>query len=245
MLVSIVTVNYNNAQGIEKTFQSVIGQTFKEYEMVVVDGGSTDGSREIIDHYRYTIADFHWVSEPDKGIYNAMNKGVKMASGEYCIFMNSGDRFFDENSLKRCVGYLDGSADIVSGAVMTDKFSKKAPSEKELSLTYFIKDSMNHQSTFIKRQLLLGHPYNEHRKIVADSELFFETLILGNASYRDTPVCVSYCEAAGASGDLQRSLEERMQAIKELLPPRMSYDSDFIQKYHNPIVLGTQSPNPH
>ncbi len=237
MKVSVITINYNNAIGLKRTLSSVESQQCRDYELVIVDGGSQDASKEIIENFAKGNPTIQWVSEPDKGIYNAMNKGVKMSSGEYCIFMNSGDCFENKNSLKDCLPYIDGQTDIVSGSAKFDDFKREAPKPEELSLAYFLKDAMNHQSTFIKRKLLLDYPYNEKRKIVGDSEFFFQTMILENASYKQIPVCVSYCETAGESGDLQRSLTERKQAIKELLPSRMSYDVDFIWKYHNPVVI--------
>ena len=89
MKLSIITVNLNNRDGLQKTIDSVVSQTFKDYEWIVIDGGSTDGSKELIEQYADHFTD--WVSEPDKGIYNAMNKGIGMASGEYIQFLNSGD----------------------------------------------------------------------------------------------------------------------------------------------------------
>lgn len=237
MKVSIITINFNNIDGLKRTINSISEQTYKDYELVVVDGGSRDGGKEYLEQVSGKFPHILWVSEPDKGIYNAMNKGTRMSSGEYCIFMNSGDCFFDSDSLKKSVNYLDGETDIISGAVKTDNFSKDAPFEKELSLSFFIKSSMNHQSTYIKRNLLIEYPYNEKRKIVADTEFFFQVLILKDASYKRLPFYVSYCESGGISDNVSKSMEERFVAIKELLPPRMSYDVDFISKYHNPILM--------
>lgn len=237
MMVSVITINYNNAKGLEKTLMSVKDQRYRDFELVIVDGGSQDQSKSIIEEYVKTHTTTVWVSEPDKGIYNAMNKGAKMASGEYCIFMNSGDCFDNVNSLSDSIPYLDNDTEIVSGSANFGNYVREAPEPEKISLTFFIRASMNHQSTYIKRQLLLDCPYNENRKIVGDSEFFFQTMILKNVSYKKIPVCVSYCEPAGESGDLQRSIEERLVAIKELLPERMGYDVDFIKKYHNPCVL--------
>ena len=237
MKVSIITVNYNNIEGLRRTLESVAIQKSDDYELVIVDGNSSDGAKDMIEDYAENHVNTKWVSEPDRGIYSAMNKGVKMSEGDYCIFMNSGDCFNDENSLIESMSYLDGETEIVSGAARFDKCERKAPKPEDLSLTFFVRESMNHQSTYIKRTLLLDFPYNEKRKIVGDSEFFFQTMLLKNASYKQIPVCVSYCEAAGVSGDLSKSIEERMVAIKELLPPRMAYDVEFIKKYHNPFVL--------
>ena len=99
MKYSIITINYNNRDGLEKTIQSVINQTCQDFEFIIIDGGSTDGSVDIIKKYNDRIN--YWVSEPDKGIYNAMNKGILQAHGEYLNFMNSGDCFFDNEVLNK------------------------------------------------------------------------------------------------------------------------------------------------
>lgn len=87
--ISIITINYNNASGLEKTIRSVVEQTYNEYEYIIIDGASSDKSKEVIQEYQRYI-DF-WCSEKDSGIYNAMNKGIQKASGEYLLFLNSGD----------------------------------------------------------------------------------------------------------------------------------------------------------
>ena len=95
MKLSIITINLNNASGLEKTIQSVINQTYKDFEFIVIDGASTDGSVEVIKKYSSGIN--YWVSESDTGIYNAMNKGIRKAQGEYCLFLNSADYLFSPN----------------------------------------------------------------------------------------------------------------------------------------------------
>ena len=89
MKISIITINLNNVSGLENTLSSVRAQTFRDFEQIVVDGGSSDGSVDVIRANSDWIA--QWISEPDSGIYNAMNKGVRMASGDYLLFLNSGD----------------------------------------------------------------------------------------------------------------------------------------------------------
>src|SRR5688572_27521016 len=97
--ISIITINYNNLDGLKRTVDSVVNQTWQEFEYIVIDGGSTDGSGAYIEskskHFHY------WVSEPDKGIYNAMNKGIVKATGEYLLFLNSGDHFFNDTVLEK------------------------------------------------------------------------------------------------------------------------------------------------
>ena len=91
MKLSIVTINRNNAFGLERTLQSIVNQTYKEFEYIIVDGASTDDSVTVIKKYVSEIAHLKWVSEPDKGIYNAMNKGIRMATGDYIQILNSAD----------------------------------------------------------------------------------------------------------------------------------------------------------
>ena len=99
MKISIITINWNNNEGLKRTLESVVSQTSREYEYIVVDGASTDGSVETIVRYaNHSI--LRWVSEPDGGIYNAMNKGIRMATGEYVMMLNSGDWFVGEGVLE-------------------------------------------------------------------------------------------------------------------------------------------------
>ncbi|MFZ3274524.1 MAG: glycosyltransferase, partial [Lutibacter sp.] len=99
MLLSIITINFNNLEGLKKTMASVLGQTWKEFEYIIIDGGSTDGSAAYIESQSQHLN--YWVSESDKGIYNAMNKGIKVAHGEYLLFLNSGDEFYDLEVLEK------------------------------------------------------------------------------------------------------------------------------------------------
>ena len=123
MKLSIITVNLNNKDGLQKTIDSVISQTYKDFEWIIIDGGSTDGSKELIENYSDYVS--YWVSEPDKGIYNAMNKGIKQSHGEYLQFLNSGDIFIEDNTLKQVVSQLVNE-DIVFGyAVIINNNTKK------------------------------------------------------------------------------------------------------------------------
>lgn len=237
MKVSVITVNYNNKQGLQRTLESIKSQVYTDYELLVVDGASNDGSVEIIREYLGKVPMMRFVSEKDGGIYNAMNKGTDMAEGDYLIFMNSGDCFYDAHSLEQAARYLDGNVDIVSGIAVSDKYVMNPVRPQDLSMSFFLKSSMNHQATFIKRELMQKYHYSEKYKIISDTEFFFKAMILADCSYQDIPVKVCFCEDAGASGNLSASMQERYKAIKALVPPRMSYDVDFIIKYHNPVTM--------
>ena len=117
MKFSIITINYNNCNGLQRTLDSVVSQTCKNFEWIVIDGGSSDGSRELIEQFQQEMT--YWCSERDKGIYNAMNKGVEKATGDYCLFLNSGDNFCDSNVIKRLANQ-SFVADIVSCDIYID-----------------------------------------------------------------------------------------------------------------------------
>ena len=107
--LSIITINYNNADGLKKTLQSVASQTCQDYEHIIIDGGSTDGSVDVIKEFlkndAYALHVAYWHSKKDKGIYDAMNTGIPHANGKYCLFLNSGDYLADNDVLQRLVEY--------------------------------------------------------------------------------------------------------------------------------------------
>ena len=168
MKLSLITINRNNVEGLRKTIKSVIAQTLDGFEYIVIDGASTDGSVDVIKQYENKIS--YWVSEPDKGIYNAMNKGIARAQGEYVLFLNSGDYLVDKNVLVNVVAY-ELKEDIVYGEQLVEKngsLQKTLFLEPEsISFYSFIKSSLPHQCTFIRKNLFdkIGL-YNESNKIV-------------------------------------------------------------------------------
>ena len=151
--ITVITINFNNLSGLKRTIPSVISQSYNNFEYIVIDGGSTDGSKEYIELNKKNI-DF-WISERDKGIYNAMNKGIHIAHGEYCIFMNSGDHFFSSCALETAIEELDGYDYCVGRTVVveSDYASLSTPPEK-ISFDFIKENSLQHQSTFIKTHLL-------------------------------------------------------------------------------------------
>ena len=146
-IFTIITVCYNEVGNIKKTLESSVNQTFNDYELIVVDGGSTDGTKDIILQFEKHLS--WWCSEPDKGIYNAMNKGIAHAAGDYIIFMNAGDWFYDERVLENvCQKGLN--ADVIEGhTIRTDKMKRLKPLYDDIFERLF-SDSISHQSTFIK-----------------------------------------------------------------------------------------------
>lgn len=219
MKYSIITINYNKSYGLRRTIESVINQSCKDFEYIIIDGGSTDGSVDIIKEYRDHIT--YWVSEPDKGIYNAMNKGIVMAHGDYINFMNSGDCFYDNNVLKQTLPYL--TADIVYGRLFYFNHKERSVYLKESpNMQHFLDNTLNHQSSFIARKLFKDSLYDENYKIVSDWKFFMEKLIFQNCSFVSIPVKVGLFEEGGISESASvLDAKERKEVLEKLFPPRM------------------------
>jgi glycosyltransferase involved in cell wall biosynthesis len=193
--LSIITINLNNAQGLQKTIASVINQTFTDYEYIIIDGGSTDGSVEIIKQYANKAT--YWVSEPDKGIYNAMNKGIKQAKGEYCLFLNSGDWLINNSGLQQFFA-LKPTEDIAYCDIKTEKGINKYPDK--LNFLFFLCGSIGHPAAFIKTKLFteIGL-YNENRKIVSDWEFFLKAIFDLKCSYKHYAYILTFFDLNGIS----------------------------------------------
>lgn len=234
MKYSIITVNYNNKIGLERTIKSVLCQTCKDYEYIIIDGGSTDGSAELIQQYAGHLT--FWVSEADKGIYNAMNKGIAHANGNYLNFMNSGDCFYDENVLQNLKGHLD--SDIVEGQVFdqsTHRFSYKSTSDP--TMMFFYRAGFGHQACFIRRELLEKTPYDEQLRLAADWKFFVTKVIFDNCSYHFVQVPVVTFEGNGASTKNMTLYEkERQQTLEQLFPPRILADYERFHDKESPII---------
>lgn len=219
--LSVITINYNNAKGLEKTIQSVISQTFIDYEYIIIDGGSYDGSKEIIEKQTTKIT--YWVSEKDKGIYNAMNKGIKQAKGEYCLFLNSGDFLCSDKVLEE-VFVITSIADIIYGNMMIDWGNGKKTEGKmpdTITTQQMYNDTLWHPVSFIKRELFDKYGlYNEAYKIVADYDFFFKTIIANKVSTKHIPLLVSVYNVDGFSSKSENKViekEERTRVIQTYL----------------------------
>ena len=223
MKYSIITINYNNRDGLERTIQSVINQTCQDFEYIIIDGGSTDGSVDVIKKYADRID--YWVSEPDKGIYNAMNKGILQAHGEYLNFMNSGDCFFDDKVLHKV---LSSSGDIILGSVFRNDINKIVrPSIKESLYSLFLSD-YNHQSTFFHRNLFDSNKYDESLKIVSDWKFILQCALFYNAAIVIIDIVVAKYEDAGVSSNMNQVRNERIKVLYEILPQFVAKDYEIM-----------------
>ncbi|MEJ7557200.1 MAG: glycosyltransferase family 2 protein [Pedobacter sp.] len=198
---SIVTVNYNDKKGLEKTVQSVINQSFGDYEFLIIDGGSNDGSQEVLIKYADRIK---YISEADNGIYHAMNKGIKMATGAYILFLNSGDTLNDNNVLQQVNYEIDGSKDLYFGDILFQERTKtrKITSPDVLTFNFFFTENLPHQASFIKKELFTSiFYYNEEFKIVSDWEFLIYSVCKANITYKHLPIIVSLYDGTGLSSD--------------------------------------------
>lgn len=233
MRISVITINYNDAVGLKRTIKSVIAQTYIDKEFLIIDGLSTDGSIDVIKQYSDGITKL--VCEPDTGIYNAMNKGIRMATGDYCIFLNSGDSFFSNRVLEKAHTYLKSGKDIYNGNSLYIKngsiITWYCKGEKDNSLLFFYNSSICHQSSFIKTSVLLKYMYDERLKMVADWKFWLESICLNHASYEaiDLDVC---CFDVGGITSTHRDLgrEERQKVLSELLSPEEVAKYDKLSK---------------
>lgn len=166
-LISVVTVCFNAVRDIEKTILSVINQTYQNIEYIIIDGGSTDGTVDIIKKYAGHIT--YWVSEPDKGIYDAMNKGIKVATGEWINFMNAGDVFYDDSVVEKFFNTtLNHNVKVIYGdCVMKGLEHKSLCKAKPLSV-FYKQQPFYHQSVFIKTEYC---QYDINLRIASDYKL--------------------------------------------------------------------------
>ena len=227
--LSIITVNLNNANGLRKTIISVINQTYKDFEYIIIDGGSSDKSLDVINTFSDQLA--YWVSEKDHGIYNAMNKGIDGACGEYCLFLNSGDYLINQEILNYIFSF-NITEDIVSGAVIAyselnpQKFLLSKITSSDITLSDLFEVSLNHQATFIKRSLFTRYGlYEEKFKIISDWIFTLKTIVLNNVTFKYLDIAITLYNTDGRSGSVSEYYtRENLSGLKELIPPRILAD---------------------
>ena len=225
MKLSIISINYNNKAGLEQTIKSVIAQTIVDFEWIVIDGGSTDGSKELLEKYQQHFS--YWCSEPDQGIYNAMNKGIKQAIGEFCLFLNSGD-CLDGDCLKVVMPQLNG--DVIVGRVKSaeDGALSYKYEDSTFSLSQLYSYSFPHQASFIKRDLLIKHGfYDESYKILSDWKFFLQLLLKERVQLSFIPDVVSVIDYNGISKTNKELLATETQRLRnEVIPSYLIRDLD-------------------
>lgn len=218
MKFSIITVNYNNKEGLRKTIESVISQTNRDFEYIVIDGGSNDGSVDVLKKYDRYIT--YWISEKDKGIYNAMNKGILKSTGEYLNFMNSGDCYYAPDTLEKVNKYQTDSDFIVGKDY---HFSEKTQSGHAsiqppyTTMIHFFTSTLDHQSSFIKRELFNNKLYNENYQWVSDWIFYIEKIVSEGKQVFFIPDIICFREE-GQINRMEINREEMDKYLKQYLP---------------------------
>lgn len=245
MKLSIITINRNIAAGLEKTIQSVASQSFKDFEYVIVDGASTDGSVEMIKKYESQFAHLRWLSESDAGIYNAMNKGIRMASGDYIQILNSADALASDVVTEKMLAALEekGKPSILYGNMIKcfpngRKVVDKCFAGQEITMLGMYTGTLNHDPVYIRRDLFEKYGYyDETLKIVSDWKWYLQAIILGEERPQYVDIDVTLFDMTGISesdGSRAKIKEERKKVLEQLVPA--PYLRDY-ERYADDIHL--------
>ncbi len=231
-LLTVITVNFNNADGLKRTLGSVVPQLSDRVDYVVIDGGSTDGSKKLIEHEASKL--HFWCSELDGGIYQGMNKGVAHSDGRYLLFINSGDELCPD-VLSIVLPMLErGEADIFYGNVRyIDPESGKrwiVTYPDRLTLSHLYESHLPHPGSFIKRQLLVDMPYNENLRIIADYEFFIKAIMVRGCSTQHIPLTISNFFLDGVSYQNRERHDMEMADVKARLFSPVLVDAAALSK---------------
>ena len=236
--LSIITINLNNREGLRRTIESVIAQTFIDYEWIVIDGGSTDGSKELIeqhaDHFSY------WCSESDTGIYNAMNKGIRQAKGEWLQFLNSGDSLYEETTLQK-VFERKYSSDVLYGnskVVSNNGSIVDHIGPDNLSYSYiYCGYPISHQASFFRKGVFEVVLYNENHRIVSDCECYLN-LILKGYRFEHINQFVVWYDNTGISIKMLSASWQEWKEVRDGCPYHLRPDMDWISRFHQVYLNG-------
>lgn len=275
MKLSIITITYNNAEGLRKTLASVASQTFRDFEHIIVDGGSTDGSVEVIREYADSedirlkgykankVSEtspndlitsspnslptqvVRWISEKDRGIYDAQNKGIRLAHGEYCYFLNAGDTFCNEHVLELIfkpltfnLSPLTSPPDILYGnEIIVDGNGQRVGIARGVANPSFAdlyNSCMKHQASFIRRELFERYGmYDIDMRICSDFDWFFRVIAFhDDVTLQYMDVDIAYFENTGLSYHApELCAKERQQILDRYMSNRMQHDYAVLGKY--------------
>ncbi len=264
MKLSIITINYNNAEGLRKTLASVASQTYKSIEHIIIDGASTDDSVNVIQEYvdkvnreKLRVNSVVWTTEPDKGIYNAMNKGLRKATGSYIEILNSGDVLAAPDVTDRMVRELEKNEypailygnmlKSYDGKTIINRDTCRNGMYTPQSFLYFYRGTLNHDCAYIRRDLFEKYGlYNEEMKICSDWEWYVKAIALGGEKAVYTNIDVTIFDMNGVSESQGKNkdliVKERREYLEKILPATILHDYDTfsfpilqyqrLKKYH-------------
>ncbi len=192
-LISIVTVVYNGKNSLEKTIKSVLNQSYKNIEYIIIDGGSTDNTQNIINKYAGEID--YWISEPDNGIYDAMNKGIAAAKGDWIYFLGSDDMLYDNRTISDILAYLDSDESVVFGNIM---YTNGKDVKSRFNILTLLHNTVHHQSAFYNANLFRNWSYDAGLRLIADYELNLR-IYLNKMKYRHIDRLIAICNQHGLS----------------------------------------------
>lgn len=238
-MISIITINRNNAEGLQRTIESVIGQSYEPVDFIVIDGDSTDGSKAVLERYKDRIGTI--VSEPDKGIYDAMNKGIKRAKGDYLLFLNSGDYLLQQ--VLGAVSLKLNTYDVISGNIVIEDekgVQHRCQSQDRITWRFFSAMSLYHQATFISKKAFDTYGlYDDTFRLGGDYEFFIRLFFKHNASYHHISDFISYFKADGISNsashmelnktESQRAWEQNVsKAALEAMREQLAFENSKV-----------------
>lgn len=244
MRLSIITITYNNLVGLRKTADSVLEQTVSDFEWIIIDGASTDGTKEylaaMVAKLQFTNCKLQIISEPDRGIYNAMNKGIRLAQGEYIQILNAGDYLAAADVTERMLNALTEQTakagqpiDILYGNMLKVDGNGKLIGKSgytEYSLRQFYSSTLNHDCAYIRRALFDDDHYglyDEDLRIVSDWKWYLQAIGLGKVRPVYADIDVTIFDGGGISEtNLPLRAQERRLVLEEVLPPAVLWDYD-------------------
>ena len=219
MKISVITVTFNSLPALRRTARSVSAQDFKDFEYIVIDGAGGDGTEDFLKEEKRIDK---WLSEPDGGIYEAMNKGVRLASGDYCLFLNAGDCFAGDKVLSKVAPLLDGEDILLGNELHFDENGRLdgfTSSRNKFTVENMFRSSISHQAAFIRRALLLAHPYDESLRLVSDWKFFLERRLDPETTFRALDIDVCFFSGGGATDRFRdlgaRERQDVLQAYPE------------------------------
>lgn len=222
MLVSIITINYNQLEGLKRTVASVLSQTYTSIEYIIIDGASSDGSEAFIKQNASQLS--YFVSEKDEGIYHAMNKGIDQANGEYLLFLNAGDYLYNDNVIEDFVANKPKAHMVYGDVCLKDASTEKLMRMPEIDgVVSALNNSLNHQVIFFNKALFLNDKrYDCSYKIAADWVFINNAILFDKCTVQHIDLVVSYFDTNGVSSNKNLRLNDRERYLNE------TFDDNFL-----------------